>query len=159
MKHEVSAEQYSALRFERVWVREATFVDYEGEQTPGSARDFEGVGIQIEVKVVYTEDGERALVTLRASLEPPAKDKLFVKLSASVEGAFTVRQGTDPKLLQTFANVQAPVLLVPYLRSVITGLTSQSRAGAIIIPPLNMVEVTKAIQAQAAKATETPVTP
>ena len=151
MKHNVSSEQLSALRFERVWVREATFLDVEGDQSAPPPQELEGVGIQLEVKVAYSEQGDRAFVTLRASLESPADKRFFLKLAASVEGAFTLRRGADPKLLQTFATVQAPVLLVPYLRQVITNLTAQSRVGAMVLPPLNMVEITKAMQAQAAK--------
>lgn len=151
MKHKVSNEQLSTLRFERVWVREATFLDVEGDHAPLPPQELEGVGIQLDVKVAYSEQGDRALVTVRASLESPADKRFFLKLGAAVEGSFTLRRGADPKVLQTFATVQAPVLLLPYVRQVITSLTAQSRVGAMILPPLNMVEITKAMQAQAAK--------
>ena len=158
MNHKVSNEQLSALQFERVWVREATFLDVEGHQSPPPPQELEGVGIQLDVKVAYSEQGDRAFVTVRASLESPADKRFFSKLAAAVEGAFTLRSGADPKLLQTFATVQAPVLLVPYLRQVITNLTAQSRVGALVLPPLNMVEITKAMQAQTTKEAA-PATP
>jgi preprotein translocase subunit SecB len=151
MKHKVSDEQLSALRFERVWVREATFLDVEGEQATLAPQELEGVGIQLDVRVAYSERGDRAFVTVRASLESPSNKQFFLKLAAAVEGAFSLRREADPKLLHTFATVQAPVLLVPYLRQVITNLTAQSRVGAMVLPPLNMVEITKAMQAQTAK--------
>ena len=151
MKQNVSKEHLSTLRFERVWVREATFLDVEGDQAPLPSQELEGVGIQLEVKVSYSEKGDRAFVTVRASLESPSDKRFFVKLAAAVEGAFALRHGAEPKVLQNFATVQAPVLLLPYLRQVITNLTAQSRVGAMVLPPLNMVEVTKAMQAQSAK--------
>ena len=151
MTHNVSTEQLSTLRFERVWVREATFVDVEGDQAPLPPQELEGVGIQLNVKVAFSEQGDRAFVTVRASLESPADKHFFVKLAAAVEGSFALRQAADPKVLHTFATVQAPVLLLPYLRQVITNLTAQSRVGAMVLPPLNMVEITKAMQAQATK--------
>lgn len=160
MKQRVSGEQLSALQFERVWVREATFIDNEGDQTLVPQQAFDEVEIQLEAKAVYSERGDRAFVTLRASLESPPKTRLFVKLAAAVEGTFSVRAGTDPQRLQRFATVQAPVLLMPYLREVITKLTAQSRLGALVIPPLNMAEIMKEMQSQAAeKPNATPATP
>ncbi len=151
MTHKVSKEQLSTLRFERVWVREATFRDVQGDQAALPPQELEGVGIQLDVKVAYSEKGDRAFVTVRASLESPPDKRFFLDLAAAVEGAFALRSGADPKLLRTFATVQAPVLLVPYLRQVITNLTAQSRVGAMLLPPLNMVEITKAMQAQTAQ--------
>jgi preprotein translocase subunit SecB len=156
MKHRVEPQQLSALRFERVWVREATFVDID-ETEPAPTSELEGVEIQLDVKVTYADGGERVFVTLRATLEPPADKRLFAKLSAAVEGTFTLRQGPDRTVLAGFASLQAPVLLVPYLRETLTSLTAQSRLGPILLPPLNMAEVIKAMQAQS-KPTEAPAT-
>ena len=155
MKHKVIPQQLSALRFESVWVREASFVDVDSTE-PAPTNELEGVEIQLEVKAVYAESGERAYVTLRAILEPPPEKQLFVRLSAAVEGTFTLRQGPDRSALANFASLQAPVLLVPYLRATLTSLTAQSRLGAILLPPLNMAEVIKAMQAQSRPA-EAPV--
>lgn len=149
MSHRVSSEQLSALRFERVWVREAVFVDMEGERESVSPKEHVNVEIRIEVKVAYSPQWERAFVTVRAVLEPPTDRKLFRELSAAVEGEFSVRGGVDRQRLESFATTQAPVLLLPYLRQAVTGLTAQSRVGAIVMPPLNMVEITKAMRAQA----------
>lgn len=151
MKHKVASEQLSTLRFEHVWVREATFIDCEGEQVAQPSQEIEGVGIQLEVKVSYSEQGDKAFVTIRASLEPPANKRVFLKLAAAVEGSFTLRGAADRNVLEGFATLQAPVLLLPYLRQVITTLTAQSRVGAMVLPPLNMVEITKAMQAQMSK--------
>ena len=76
MKHKVSSDQLSALRFERVWVREATFLDVEGDQSAPPPRELEGVGIQLEVKVTYSEQGDRAFLTVRASFESPTDKRL-----------------------------------------------------------------------------------
>jgi preprotein translocase subunit SecB len=158
MKHRVSDDQLSALQFERVWVREATFLDVEGEHAPVPPQDIADVPIHLEVKVNYTAQGDRAYVMLRASLDPPTERRLFLKLSAAVEGAFLLRGPADLPRLQGFATTQAPVLLVPYLRQVITMLTAQSRVGAMVLPPLNMVEITKAMRSPATgERVESPV--
>lgn len=154
MKHKVKPQQLSALRFERVWVREATFVDAEGEQTSIASRELEGVEIQLDVRVTFSDAEDRAYVTLRASLEPPADRPLFSRLSAAVEGVFSLRQQPNRDVLASFASLQAPVLLVPYLRETLTSLTAQSRLGPVLLPPLNMAEVIKAMQAQVVVAAD-----
>ncbi|MEX2155650.1 MAG: hypothetical protein WD773_02285 [Gemmatimonadales bacterium] len=148
MSHRVSSEQLSALQFERIWVREAVFLDIEGEKERAGPQAHLKIAIRIEVKVGYSPPGDRAFVSVRAELEPPPDERLFRELSAAVEGEFSVRGGVDRQRLESFATTQAPVLLLPYLRQVVTTLTAQSRVGAIVMPPLNMVEITKAMQAQ-----------
>lgn len=148
MKHKVEPQQLSALRFERVYVTEAAFVDAEGEREPVPSQELEGIGIQLDVKVLFSESGDRAFVTLRANLEPPPDRRLFAKLAAAVEGVFSLRHETNREALAGFASLQAPVLLVPYLRETLTSLTAQSRLGPVLLPPLNMAEVIKAMQAQ-----------
>jgi len=152
VKQKVSSDQLSALQFSRVWVREAVFVDDESSQDAVAPQDIKDLGITLEVKLAFSENRDRAMVTLRASLEPPAAQRYFVKLSAAVEGAFTVSSGSDPKLLERFASMQAPVLLLPYLRQVFSELTAQSRLGALVLPPLNMAEVMQAMQAKMEKS-------
>ncbi len=156
MKHKIEPQQLSALRFERVWVREATFVDVE-ETELAPTNELEGIEILLDVKVTYGDGGDRAFVTVRATLEPPADKRLFAKLTAAVEGVFTLRDAPDRTVLAGFASLQAPVLLVPYLRETITSLTAQSRLGPVLLPPLNMAEVIKAMQAQS-RSTEAPAT-
>lgn len=148
MSHKVSSDQLSALRFERVWVREAVFQDVEGTRDVVNPKDLLNVEIRVEVKAKYSAQGDQAFVSVRATLEPPPGQKTFQQISAAVEGAFSVRGSVDRERLEGFATTQAPVLLLPYLRQVITSLTAQSRVGAVIIPPLNMLEITKAMKAQ-----------
>lgn len=151
MKQKVSSDQLSALQFSRVWVREAVFVDDESSQEAIAPQDIKGIGITLDVKVAFSENRDRAMVMLRASLEPPAAQRYFVKLSAAVEGAFSVASGSEPQLLERFASLQAPVLLLPYLRQVFSELTAQSRLGAMLLPPLNMAGVMQEMQAKLEK--------
>ena len=130
-------------------MREAAFQDIEGSKETVNPKDLVNVEIRIEVRAAYSAQGDQAFVTVRATLEPPPGQRLFQQLSAAVEGAFSVRGALDRERLEGFATTQAPVLLLPYLRQVISTLTAQSRVGSVIIPPLNMLEITKAMKAQA----------
>lgn len=146
MPHRVKPEELSQLRFERVWVREACFVDSEDATKAPSQDELRSIGINLEVKAEGIESGDRAYVTVRAILEPPPGSNLFLKLTAAVEGLFALQGGSDPEGLKGFTSLQAPVLLLPYLRQVVTDLTAQSRIGPLVMPPINMAEVTKAMR-------------
>lgn len=140
MSQPVRPQDRSALQFERVWTREALFVDLEDEQEPIAPALIESVEIRLEVRIASSDEGRRAFVTLRAVLEPPAGTRLFSRLSAAVEGAFTTSDNS-PARLSEFSRLQAPVLLLPYLRAVVSSLTAQTRLSTVVIPPLNMVQL------------------
>ena len=157
MTHKISKEQLSALQFERVWVREAEFLDTSSQQAvPSKSGE---IGVKLDVNVSYSDDGARSFVTVRVVLEPLAGSELFTKLSAAVEGAFSVRAGVPADKIKTFSTFQAPVLLLPYVRQVITNLTAQARCGALVMPPINMAEVTKSMRESAEKAEASQTTP
>jgi preprotein translocase subunit SecB len=59
---------------------------------------------------------------------------------------FSLFDGDDQSKLNAFARGQAPVLLLPYLRAVISSITAQSRMGAIVLPPINMVQIIERMQ-------------
>lgn len=157
MTHKISKEQLSALVFERVWVRQAEFLDTSNQKAVPSKMG--EIGVKLEVTVSYSDDGARSFVTVRAVLEPPADSELFTRLAAAVEGAFSVRAGVPAEKIKTFSTVQAPVLLLPYLRQVITNLTAQARCGALVMPPINMAKVIKAMRDSAEKAELSQTTP
>jgi len=148
LKQPVGAEHKSLLRFERVWVREANFLDLAAEHAPPSQEQLADVQINLEVKSEVNEASNRAFVTVRAVLAPPAQTQLFVTLAATVEGTFSLAPKGDPKTLHRFATVQAPVLLLPYLRQAISSLTVQTRLGNLIFPPLNMTSIIDKMRAE-----------
>ena len=113
MTPKISSDQLSLLQFERVLVREATFQDVEGKHEPAPPQVAKGLGIQLQVRAAYSKTGDQAFVTVRVNLEPPPGSDLFAKLSAAVEGVFSIRPGTERQRLQEFSTLQAPVLLLP----------------------------------------------
>lgn len=137
----------SALAFDSVWTREAVYVDAAGEyQAPSGDAISRAVSVRLEVSVTIVDDGKRSFVRLRAMVDPPVGSAAFSQLSAAVEGAFSLADGDEPDRLKHFARAQAPVLLLPYLRAVISSMTAQSRTGPIILPPINMVQIIDRMQ-------------
>lgn len=145
--HRAIPDNRSALAFNSVWTREAIFIDTAEEYQPASAIDIcRDVTVRLEVTVKLADLGRRAFVRLRAQVDPPAAVAAFSKLSAAVEGVFSLFDGDDQSKLNAFARGQAPVLLLPYLRAVISSITAQSRMGAIVLPPINMVQIIERMQ-------------
>lgn len=64
------------------------------------------------------------------------------KLEANVLGVFEEQEGS-PLSLKEFSEIQAPALLFPYLREVITTITTKSPIGPVIIPPTNILALIK----------------
>ncbi len=69
-------------------------------------------------------------------------EKTFV-LEASVLGLFEEQQDSAVKL-NDFSELQAPALLFPYLREVISSVTAKSVVGLLILPPMNVPALLKA---------------
>ena len=136
----------SSLAFEHIWVREAVFVDATAEYSLPAPGALEQLQASLEVQVKMVDNGRRAYVRVRAAVTPPQPGTPFQRLSAAVEGAYSLVDGDDPQKLEKFAKLQGPVLLLPYLRATISGLTAQARIGAIILPPLNMVGLLEEMQ-------------
>jgi preprotein translocase subunit SecB len=141
MKQPIKQENRSVLRFDRVWVREASFIDDPEQQEPPPKERLGSVELGLEVKVSILKASNRAHVTLRLVVTPSDTPALFKQLLVCVEGEFSVEEGSPGDALQRFASLQAPVLLFPYVRQVVTSLTAESRIGAFIVPPLNMTAI------------------
>jgi preprotein translocase subunit SecB len=146
MKQPIKPEHHSVLRFDRVWVREACFTDYPDQQECPPKERLSNAKLGLDVKVNLLKASDRALVTLRVVVTPTGTPPLFKQLSAAVEGEFSVAPGSAEGSLERFASLQAPVLLLPYVRQVVTNLTAESRIGPFIVPPLNMTSIIETLR-------------
>lgn len=59
-------------------------------------------------------------------------------VEASMVGAFRLPSETPEVSLEAFAKVNGPTMLMPYLRQVISSLTSHGYFGAYLMPPINI---------------------
>jgi len=76
-------------------------------------------------------------LTIRATADG---DEVY-SIRAALEGEF---QGTQEGLsLETFCQVNAPAILFPYLREVITNVSARSGHPAILFPTVNFVELAR----------------
>jgi preprotein translocase subunit SecB len=140
MEQQLSKEHEGALAFHGVFVREAVFSDM-GVDQPIVAPGMVDANLGLRVGHKFSDDGRMCSVLLSVKIEPPEGVPAFKELRATVEGIFGVGPDKDPKDLQKFVELQAPALLVPYLRETISRLTSTARVSTLVLPPLNMVKV------------------
>jgi preprotein translocase subunit SecB len=76
-------------------------------------------------------------VTLTLNGERQAEFKV------KTEGLFKSTGNNDPLDAETFANVNAPAMIFPYAREVISNLSVRGAMSPVILPPVNFVELSR----------------
>lgn len=92
------------------------------------------VGVKINPKVFYPKDNKNIFkILMDVSVE--AKD--FFEINLFATGNFALNQNIIPELKAGFINTNAPAIMLPYVRSFITTLTSNlgNPTGSIVLPP------------------------
>ena len=102
------------------------------------------IDMQLALRNPQVADDRRTYITGVKSIvelyRDPSKteDTLLVRLRAAITGAFVVQEDMDPDLEQNLVKLQAPALLMAYMRTVITTVLSASGFGGVILPLVNM---------------------
>lgn len=72
----------------------------------------------------------------------PDPAKLPYRVSVEVVGRFSITGGT-PEQLETFTQVNAPVILFPFIRAVVHEATANASRGPLRLNPMNLQELIK----------------
>jgi len=70
-------------------------------------------------------------------------EKNIVSIKVAYSGTFKKIGENTAEELDTFLNVNAPAIIFPFVREVIASMTSKAMVGAILIQPVNFVELYK----------------
>ena len=105
--------------------------------------DFEKLPYQVDFEVRRVLDPDKTIlhlileVDLAKGVENPPMEFRFTMV-----GTFRTikKRNLD---LEEFAEIQAPSLLMPYVRELISNITSRSLLPPLIIPPLNILAMIK----------------
>lgn len=141
----VRKRYYSGIRFDWMFVRELRFADnpssYEHER-------LETLQADLHLDSDVSEDGRKARVRLGLTVRPtPGQKALFQALSAKIEAGFSVPEENEPSVsMDEFVRLQAPAILLPFVRQEIALATSQSRLGQVLLAPINLTKVTEEIR-------------
>jgi len=79
-------------------------------------------------------------VVVDATLTPDPTRQPY-SLRVSLSGVFVAPEGTESAEFETFCKKAAPVILWPYVRSLVSAVTTDAPFGPIRLDPLNMTAV------------------
>ena len=78
--------------------------------------------------------------------------QLYDRFELEITGIFSVIEGAENMPLEEFAKVNAPTLLLPFAREMISNITAKSPLPHLLIPPINILALSK--QAEVAEVQE-----
>lgn len=143
----------AGLNFDWVITREILFEDDPQAQEHAPLTGFQ---VSVDLKTWVSDDVRQCRTHLRVTLTPNVEGpKPFVRLTAAVEGQFSVEDENPTSVpVASFAKTQAPAILFPYVRHAIASVTSGSRFGQLLLPPINIVALVSGIEAAGGTKTE-----
>ncbi len=119
------------------------FVDYVVDEVSYTTnKNFEEKPVQLDIKlgkeIAYSEEQNKLLVTLKCRVfEEVDKNNFPFSLYIQVTGNFEIN-GVFEGNLENMAHLNAVSILFPYVRSLITTLTSNFNVQPLILPPINV---------------------
>lgn len=78
----------------------------------------------------------RAEVTVTLDVMPDPRVKPY-EIQVELAGLFATHDATEDELRE-FCQRVAPTILFPYIRQIVSNVTSDARFGRILLPPLNL---------------------
>lgn len=75
-------------------------------------------------------------VTLQFGLDPSVRRPEEIRVTLS--GRFSPVGETQEVPIESFVRFHAPAILMPFVREVVSGLTSRGFFGALLLPPINV---------------------
>ena len=84
-------------------------------------------------------------VVVTAELNRNAAGAPFV-LSVTYEGSFSVADDEAVETLRRFARYNAPGMLLPYVRELISAVTARTNIGTLVLPPLNIQRLVDSLE-------------
>lgn len=77
--------------------------------------------------------------------------QLYDRFELELTGIFETIKGKENLNLKKFANVNAPALLLPYAREIISNITSRTPLPQLLLPPINLVAVKNGLKKKSTK--------
>lgn len=74
------------------------------------------------------------------------EDEIIMELEFTYIGLFSVKKSEENMDIKTFMNRYSHALMFPYIREHITSITQKAGMSPILLPPLNILAMTKEIK-------------
>lgn len=131
-------ESISKLRFENYFVKGLKFdINSEFEST-----DYLELDIDFNQELELDYEQKKAIIVLECKLFENAIEKNYpFTLNVSLVGFFEFNSDLSEEQIINMLEVNGTAILFPYLRSIITTITSNIGIQPIILPTLNIVDM------------------
>lgn len=131
-----NATYHSGIQFTAVVVDRLVFSDLSpGEKKPASLE------FSFGIRRTFYKEPDSVEVSFLVKIGPPAGTASRFALEADVTGRFERADTATGMTLEEFSKTNAPALVMPYAREVVTNITARSRHGTIFIPPVNVFAI------------------
>lgn len=77
--------------------------------------------------------------------------KLYDRFQLELTGVFETIEGEENLDLKQFANINAPALLMPYAREIISNITSRTPLPHLLLPPINIIAIKEKAKSKSKK--------
>lgn len=94
------------------------------------------INIDFESNVSLSEDKKQLIYELGCNVSD--KNNVF-KLHCSMIGVFSSMEGSENMELEKFAENNAPAIMMPYIRELVTTTTVRAGLNPITFPPINIL--------------------
>lgn len=122
----------SAFQFKNPQLRNLYFVDNPDFQPDG----FEGMKIDMEVAPRRKHDEPVAFVTLTMKIGEMQVSPFYIEVTMGAEFTWEEEEFSQEEI-EELLNINAPVLLMSYIRPIISSVTSESRFPTFYLPYMN----------------------
>lgn len=127
----------SSLIFKGYRVKKIDFTINDNLKDPIEVKlDF---NIKKEVNVDYDNNKAQIILTTLVFEEAEKKQYPF-SLKVIVEGQFEF-ENCNKKQMEAFSNLNAVAILFPYIRAIITNITSAANVNPLILPSINIIKL------------------
>lgn len=135
------------FHFNSVAVDKLSLFDLQpGETRPPS------LNFSIKFRRRMLAEPARVEITVLVSISP--QEGSSFRFDVEITGEFDRVEGPQVLPLEEFARLNGPALVMPYAREIVTNITSRTRHGVILFPPVNIVQLV--MEEEAAEGSSTP---
>lgn len=121
------------INFDTIFLKDLTF-----SRTPDI--NSHSIDIAFRSSTSFSEDKLQLIYELGCDINE--KNKIF-NLSCTMVGIFSCINGAKNMELVDFAKTNAPALMLPYIREIVTTTTIRAGLNPVIFPPINVVSLFK----------------
>lgn len=131
-----NATYHSGIQFTAVVVDRLVFSDLSPSEKKPASLEF-----SFGIRRTFYKEPESVEVSFLVKIAPPPGTPSRFALEADVTGRFDRAESATGMTLEEFSKTNAPALVMPYAREVVTNITARTRHGTIFIPPVNVFAI------------------